>query len=68
MSKQFLHRANVVPRFQQMRCKTVPKGMTADSLVNPCGKHRLLEGFLHSAFMQMVTIDLLRSRVTTTTI
>jgi hypothetical protein len=34
--KQFLNCANVVASFEQMRGKTMPKGVRADGFVNVC--------------------------------
>lgn len=57
MAEQFLHRADVLPGFEQMRGKRMAKGMRRSGLIdtNPtyCITNRALNGFL----MQMMAID-----------
>jgi hypothetical protein len=43
MTEQFLDSADAVARFQQMRSKAVPKGVTTRWLVHPGG----MDGFFH---------------------
>lgn len=55
--QQFLHRADVIPRFQEMRGKTVAKGVRANGFVKSCQFRRRLDGALQPAGVQMVTAN-----------
>ena len=55
--KQFLHCANVIPGFQEMRGETVPKGVRANRFVNFRQLHRRPDRPLQAAGVQMVTAN-----------
>src|SRR6202035_4723984 len=47
MTQQQLNGAHVRSGFEQVCCKTVPKGMRGDRFGNPATLMRLLAGYLH---------------------
>src|SRR5579859_799213 len=55
MAKQFLHRADVIARLQQVRCKAMPECMTTRGLSNACLADRRLHGTLHGSLVNVVS-------------
>ena len=65
MSEERLHGANINATFQQMRCKTVAKGVTASLFGDARCSHRTLDLPLKGVFMEVVAGDPSGSRVRT---
>src|SRR5580698_10865591 len=55
MAQQFLNRADVASRFQQVSRETMSKRMTASGLQYPSAAYRSLNRPLHHLFVHMVT-------------
>jgi hypothetical protein len=45
MSEQFLHRSDIITRFQQMRCETVAEGVAANRFRDGWRQKRFAQGF-----------------------
>ena len=63
VTEQFLHRANVVPGFQQVRGKRVPEGVAGGRLRDSRLTHRCLYRSLQPLFVHMVSTSLPGTRI-----
>lgn len=63
MAEQFLYGADVVAVFQEVRGETVAEGMAGDVFGNVGLLRGVPDGFLHCAFVEMVTADQAGARV-----
>jgi hypothetical protein len=65
MAQQFLHRADIAARLEQMCCKAVPKRVAARRLSDAGLLDCQLHGTLHGLFVQVVANRLARVHVLT---
>ena len=63
VAEQFLHRADIVPVFQEMRSKAMSKRMASHLLMDACPARRIAYGALDIVFAQVVASNLSVTRI-----
>jgi len=57
VAEEFLHGADVVAVFEQMRCERMPQRVSGGPLVNASQPHGIFHCPLNRAFMYMVAVE-----------
>ena len=63
VTEQFLHSADIIPVFQQMRSKTMPEGVAARRLADSRPFNGSFDRFLQIFLRNMMTPDFTRARI-----